>query len=295
MARGTRHASLVAATLALAGPLAACQRSAGLAPIGQIQIRATELAPALADAGIDGAVTLASARGALEASGFRLDQRALRSYRATIEVVAVSVIPGAAGTPPSAEVVLEVWLERTWAEGPVARRSGRGKAALSGGPRSAAWRGALGAALTEAAAALALDLKALGRPRGALLADLGSGDPRARERAVRALASRGDLGSARAVERLIRDPDRAVARAAVETLAAFKDPSSTRALIEAAQAGDAATTLSLLPVLLEIGGPDVEGYLLTLEAGHGDAAVRSAAGQALASFRARRPGAGPTR
>jgi len=53
-------------------------------------------------------------------------------------------------------------------------------------------------------------------------------------------------------------------------------------LIEAAQAGGPATTMRLIPVLVEIGGPDVEGYLLTLQSGHGDRTVRQAAGDALA-------------
>lgn len=296
MGRGARRASLAVALLALAGPLSACQRKATLAPVSVIQLRATDLAPALTEAGIDAATTIQSAKAALTAGGLAFDEHVRSGYRATVEVIAFSVVREGAGSPPSAEVVLELQLEQSWAAGPVARRIGRGRAPLGGRDRVAAWRAALRSAATEAAAALALDLRARQKATSALVTDLGGGDPRARERAVRALASRGAIDAVRAVEKLVRDPDPEVARAAVETLAAFKDPASARALIEAAQAGDAGTTLRLLPVLEEIGGPDVEGYLLTLESGHGDRNVRRAAAEALARTRGERPAArGTTR
>ena len=100
---------------------------------------------------------------------------------------------------------------------------------------------------------------------------------------------RGARTALKAIEQRVRDPDRDVARAAVEALSSYRDPGSAAVLIEAAQAGDAAATLRLLPVLVEMGGPDVEGYLLTLEAGHADPAVRRAAAEALSRFRAARP------
>jgi aminopeptidase N len=292
MGEGAHRASLAVALLALAGPLSACQRKDALPPVSVIQLRVTDLTPALAEAGIDGDVTVQSTKAALKAGGLKLDEHARRSYRATIEVIAFSVTPGGAGSPPAAEVVVDLQLEQSWAAGPEARRIGRGSAPLTGRDRVAAWREALQSAATTAAAALSLDLRARQKPTSALVGDLAGGDPRARERAVRALASRGAIDAARALEKLVRDPDPEVARAAVETLTAFKDPASARVLIEAAQAGDTATTLRLLPVLAEIGGPDVEGYLLTLESGHADRNVRRAAGEALARARGERP---PTR
>jgi HEAT repeat protein len=292
MLRGAPRASLAVGLLALAGSLApACGRSPELAPVTVIELRTTDLAPALAEAGIDGAATAEIARSALASAGLRIDERARRGYRATVEVIAVSVAPARRDLPATAEIMLELKLEQTWAAGPAPRRTGRGRAPLDGPGRVDAWRSALRQAAVEAASAAALDLRALQRTPERLVADLSSADPRARERAARALASKGVRGSVGAIALLVRDPDPAVARAAVDAVAAFRDPASAVALIDAAQAGDVATTLRLIPVLGELGGADVEGYLLTLEAGHGDPAVRRAAGDALARLRGgRRPG-----
>lgn len=293
MGRGARRASLAAAVLAAAGSLAACRRAGDLAPVSVLQVLSADLAPALSEAGLDAAATAGIARDALASAGFRLDERARRGYRATLEIVAVSVAGPRAGEAAGAEVVVELRVEQNWAVGPSPRRSGRGRAPLSGA-RPAAWREALRQATLEAASAVVLDLRALQRPVDRLVADLGSGDPRARERSVRALASRGARGATPAIAALVRDPDPLVARAAVDALASFKDPASARALIDAAQIGDVGTTLRLIPVLVDVGGPDVEGYLLTLEAGHADPVVRRAAADGLARFPGRRSGRGLT-
>lgn len=278
MRRGARRAAPAVALMVLIGVTAGCGRRTALAPVGAIVVRAAELAPALAEAGIDGPLLVETAKGALTGAGFAVDEGARRSYRATVTVIAFGTTSGRDGAPVAAEVVVELELARSWAQGPAQREAGRARVPLSG---QGAWRVALRRATREAAEALALDLQASQRPTDALVRELAGADPRARERAIRVLTARGARGAARAVTQCVRDPDPAVARAAIDALTAFREPGSVLALIEAAQAGDAWMTLRLIPVLAEIGGEDVEGYLLTLRAGHADRAVRQAAAQAL--------------
>lgn len=292
--RGARRATLAVALLTAVGALWGCASKPEIAPVTVVLVRATDLAASLAEAGIDASATAEAARGALASSGLRIDEGARRGYRATIEIVAVSVGKARSTGGASAEVVLEMSLEQTWAAGPSPRRTGKGSAPLAGSP-VVAWRSALRQASTEAAAALVLDLRALQKGKEQLEADLVATDPRVRERAVRALSSKGARGAIARMAPLVRDPDPVVARAAVDAIAAFRDPAAVVALINAAQAGDAGLTLRLLPVLVEIGGPDVEGYLLTLEAGHPDPGVRRAASEGLARLGARRPNGAGTR
>lgn len=275
----------VGALLAVLGSIAACGRSASLPPVSAVSGRPGEFSASLAEVGLDEAATVEAGRGALAAAGFTLDEGARRGYHAIVEVVAFGVTAGRGGGEREAEVVLELRLEPSASTAGAARRSGRATVALLGKPGRSAWRDALRAAAKDAAEALALDLRAARRSTDALVSDLAAGDPRSRERAVRALAARGARQTAVAVAGRVRDPDVEVARAAVDALASFKDPATVRMLIDAAQAGDAATTLRLLPVLVEIGGADVEGYLLTLESGHADRDVRRSAAEGLTRLR----------
>lgn len=294
MARRAQRAALYVGLAALAASLA-CGRGPRLPPVRSVEVRSTELAAGLAAAGIGASATVVAAKGALRGAGLPLDERASDGYRATVEVVAFGVVPPRGGAPAVAEVVLELSLAPPGAAGSELKRTGVGRAVLTPTSAQEAWLGALRSAATDAAVPLALDLRAAGKDADALVADLADGDPRARERAVRQLAARGVRSAVRKIEPLVRDPEPAVVRAAVDALAAFRDPASAVVLIEAAQAGDVATTLRLLPILVELGGPDVEGYLLTLESGHGDRAVREAAGEGLGRLRAARPGGGPGR
>jgi hypothetical protein len=285
MSGGAQRATLAVAVLALTGLLPGCGRKSTLAPVGAIVVHSSELAPSLAEVGIDGRVLTEATRSALSGAGFPLDEGARRHYRATLTVVAFGMSTAREPLRPAAEVVVDLELEQSWAVGPRPRETGRAQAALSVGGPKGAWREALAGAVRDAAQALALDLRAAQKSTEALVRDLSDGDPRARGRALRALAARGASGTARAVAERVRDPDPIVARAAVDALATFKDPASALPLIEAAQAGDTGTTLRLIPVLAEIGGADVEGYLLTLRSGHADPAVRQAAAKALSRAR----------
>jgi hypothetical protein len=264
---------------------AACNRAPPLVPVGSVTVRTAELAPALAEAGLDGRASVAAARSGLTEGGLTLDEGVRRSYRASVEVVAFSVLPARGSEPPQAEVVITLELEPAWASGPVERRSGRAITLLAGAEREGAWRKAMVAAVADAGRAIALDLRAQQKSTAALMGEVAHADPRVRERALRTLTARGARVAGRAAAGRIHDPDPDVARAAVDALVAFRDPTTVLSLIEAAQAGSVATTIRLIPVLREIGGANVEGYLLTLEAGHGDRAVRQAAAEALAKVR----------
>lgn len=283
MGRGAHRAAVAVTLLALAGLVPACERRSSPEPVGAVVVRSADLSPALAEAGIDEALLVEAARGALAGAGFELDEGARRSYRATLSVIAFGLTSAPEGAV--AEVVVELELVKSWAAGPAQREVGRARVALPGASPHGAWREALRGATKDAAQRVALALQTSLKSTEALLRDLSGGDPRARERALRALAGRGARSAARAVAERVRDPDPAVARAAIDTLTTFRDPVSTLALIDAAQAGDAGTTLRLIPVLAEIGGDDVEGYLLTLRSGHADRAVRQAADSALSGAR----------
>ncbi|HSM92007.1 MAG TPA: HEAT repeat domain-containing protein [Anaeromyxobacteraceae bacterium] len=291
MARGAHRATLAVALLALAGA-AGCGRRPSAAPVGPLVVKAADLAPALSEAGIDGRALSETARGALAGAGFSLDDGARRNYRASFAIIAFGTTSGRDG-PMAAEAIVELELAPSWAAGPVYREPGRARVPFSAGGAQGAWREALRQAAKASADALALDLQASLKPSDGLVRDLGGADPRARERAIRTLVARGERGAAVAVARCVRDPDPEVARAAVEALTTFRDPASALSLIEAAQAGDTREVLRLIPVLVEIGGEDVEGYLLTLRSGHADRAVRAAAAKGLASLQgsSRRPGA----
>jgi HEAT repeat protein len=75
-------------------------------------------------------------------------------------------------------------------------------------------------------------------------------------------------------------------------LAQVKDPAAVPALIELSRGTDAAITLRLIPLVGDIGGPDAEGWLLTVEQAYPDPRVQAAATEALADLRRRTGAAG---
>ena len=85
--------------------------------------------------------------------------------------------------------------------------------------------------------------------------------------------------------RRLNDADRQVVDHAIGALSQLKDPRAVPALIELSRGTDAAIALRLIPVVGDIGGPDAQGWLLTLEQAHPDPRVRSAATEALETMR----------
>jgi hypothetical protein len=251
--------------------------------VGSVLVSAAELAPALEEAGLDARLLQVEAKDGLALGGLKVEEGARRSYRVNLSVVAFGVLPPRGG-PPMAEVVVDLRIEPTWAAGPAALATGRAALPFLGDGRET-WRRATRAAIAEAARAVGRDLTAQRKGTQELVRDLSDADPGVRVRAIRALATRGAREATSDVASRIHDPDPGVVKAAIDALVAFKDPDTIVALIDAAQSGSAMTTLRLIPVLVEIGGPDVEGYLLTLQSGHEDRAVRQAAAEALAGTR----------
>jgi hypothetical protein len=277
-------AALLAAALAMAG--SGCGRpwspDARLPPLSELVVGSSDLRPTLEEAGLDRARILEVARASARRAGFELDAGSRRGLRARVEVVGLGFLPPA-GQAPRGEVIVEVILEPAWVQdGAALRRSGRAAIALEGPGRGESWRRALDAASGDALGALRLDLLARGEATAQLGAELGSGDARTRERAVRALAARGARGWARAIAPLAHDADAEVSTAAVDALVALRDPGTTLALIAAAQGSDSATIIRMIPILAEMGGPDVEGWLLVLAEAHEDPAVRRVASAARA-------------
>jgi len=191
-----------------------------------------------------------------------------------------------ASQPLRADVGVELSLSR----GAGSRIVGEGRAQqhfLAGGPaeREAAFRKAIELALAEAAEQLALHLETATRSDEELVAELSSSDGLRREFALRVLADRKSPVAVPHLLQRLDDPDRAVQLRAVGGLVAVGDPRAVPALIDATLGRDPSFVIQLVYAIGEIGGPDAEAYLFTASTGHGEASVRRAAEEALASLR----------
>ena len=108
-----------------------------------------------------------------------------------------------------------------------------------------------------------------------------------RDHAVRVLADRRSSAAVPALLDRLKDEDRRVVHRAVGALAQIGDERAVPALIELSRSGDPPLTARIARIIGDIGGAEAEGYLLTLEAGHPDPRVRTAAREALAELDAR--------
>jgi hypothetical protein len=272
---------------------AACSRSPPPVHVVSAAATAGTLAGPLREAGIDVPALEEATRDALRRAGFVL-RDGPRPHRAELTVVALRLAPPAiAGAPPRVEVTVEIALApvEPGRDGPL-RVGGTGATALHGDPGEAS-RSALTEAARGAAAELALALAADGKPLEGLLADLGSGDARVREHAARALADRRDPAAVPGLIARLEDPEPRVVHRAVGALAQIGDERAVVPLIDLSRTGDVALTARLARLIGDIGGAEAEGYLLTLEAGHPDARVQTAAREALGDLHAR-PAPGST-
>lgn len=278
-----RTATLAAlAALALA---AGCRRGAPPVEVGSVRVAESALAGPLGEAGLDAAALEKATREALARAGFRTGAGA-GARQARVDVLSVRLAPGATG--PRVEVTVEIDLGagEDGKSGGSAREAGTGSAPLAGAPPAEAWGAALRAAAGRAAEALALGFAEEAKPLDAVVADLGSPDARARERAVRVLGERKSLEAVPALLGRLRDPDPEVVHRTVGALAQIRDPRAVGPLIDVSRRGDPAFTARLARLIGDIGGSEARGYLLTLEAGHGDPGVRRAAREALEEMRA---------
>lgn len=269
----------IAVTLALGG---GCGRSA--VQVESVRVAQGGLAGPLREAGLDGPSLEAAARDALARSGFQVGAGGPRAYRARVDVLGVRVVPSAGEA--RAEVAIAIELSPRQRGDPIVTESAVAEAPLAGSPERA-WRSAVDAAATAAAQNLALAFAERRKGDPQLIEDLSSKDRRVREHAVRTLGERGSKAAVSALVARLQDEDPDVIQGAVGALAQIGDPRAVKPLIDLARRGEAPQTARLARIIGDIGGPEAEGYLLTLESAHPDARVRSAAREALAEMAAR--------
>jgi hypothetical protein len=281
--RGIRQGALLLATLLLACGASGCRRTPPTLHVESIRVADTML-EAAAESGVDGAAVESAARAALLEAGFRLEP-GQPACRARVELVGLRLLTGEGGRGLRMEVRVELELASVDEKEPVRREAGRGSEPVGQGGPPAAARRALVAALSEAARGLHVGLSADAKPFEALLADLDSSDVRVRDHAVQALGERRDARALPGLSRRLNDGDRLVVDHAIGALTQLKDRRAVPALIELTRGTDAAIALRLIPVVADLGGPDAEGWLLTIEQAHPDPRVRSAATDSLGELR----------
>lgn len=285
---GLRGAAVRGLALALGLAAAACAR--GPEPVHVVALRVADggVTGPLREAGIDERTLDDAARAGLRGAGFASGEGG-RPYRAEVSVASVRLAPpNASGGAPRVELTVELSLmPASPGSGGAARETGTAAAPLTGGDPSSAWRSALVQASRRAADALALAFAEEAKPLEKVLADLGSSDPRLREHAVRVLAERRSADAVPALIGRLKDEDPRVVHRAVGALAQIGDPRAVAPLIDLSRSGDASLAARVARLVGDIGGPEAEGYLLTVEAGHPDPRVRTAARDALAEMHAR--------
>lgn len=268
----------LAILILLAGSGLACGR--GAVHVVSVGASAGVHAEALRSVGLDRAALSAAASAGMTEAGFRMGDGP-RSYRARLEVVALRRRPVEDGAA-MAEIVVELELSPAVARGSSVLETGAGAARIQPGGPADAWGRALQIAVREAAAGVALALSEEAKPAEKLIRDLGSGDVRVREQAIRVL---GDRRSREAVPALIGrlgDPDPLLAERAAGALAQIRDPRAVGPLIDYSRRdSDGARTARFARIIGDVGGSEARGYLQTLESGHLDPRVRTAAREAL--------------
>jgi hypothetical protein len=258
--------------------------------VSAIRVADGAVSGALREAGIDEAVLDAAARDGLREAGFRLGSSGERAYRARLEVVGVRLVPPVAVEGGArAEVTVEVELAPADRGAGGARRETASASAPLAAAASAreAWLAALGQAVRRAADGLALAFAEEGKPVDDLVADLSATDARVRELAIRVLGDRRARPAVPALLGRLGEEDARLQMRIVAALVQIGDERAVPALIELSRAGDAAHMARLVRFVGDVGGPEAEGYLLTLDSGHPDGRIRKAAREALGEMRAR--------
>ncbi len=211
-------------------------------------------------------------------------------WRARLDVLYVRALPPSLeGGPGVADVAVRIGLWRS--SGDKLRAEGRGQSELPAGDaasRQNRFRLAFDAALAEATGQLAAELDAATKPDAELIQDLESSEPIIRDFAMRVLADRKSTDAIPGLIARLREDDRELQLRAVGALVAIGDPAAALALIDTSTQRDPAFVIQVVYALGEIGGDDAEAYLFTASTGHPDAAVRSAATQALRALQTQR-------
>jgi hypothetical protein len=269
--------------------LAACAPRPEPVHVSSVEIASGSLTPELREAGLDEPALDDAARKGLAAAGFRLG-KGTRLHRAMLSVPSVRVLPPAQGSAsPRLEVTAEVVLSPVDPGDQVPRR----ETATAAEPLDPArpprdgWLAALRKATQRAAEGLALAFAAEAKPTQALLADLASKDPRVREHAIRVAGERKTRAAVPPLIARLKVEEPRLAHRVIAALALIGDERAVPALIEMAEGMDSALTSRIVRFIGDIGGAEAEGYLLTLESGHPDPRIRTAARKALDEMSAR--------
>jgi hypothetical protein len=223
--------------------------------------------------------------------------RGVRRCRSTVALVDVQ-FPSRAGATGDVEVLVALSVAPGEDEEAIREVARYAEAVRPGETSTDALRRAIGKAASRAAAALALALAEADKPTADLVRDLESSDPRTRDLAVRVLGDRRNPAAVPALLQRLADPDPEVVERAVGALAQIRDPRAVGPLIGLTQRREGSFVAELVLIIGDIGGPEAEAYLDTLQAGHPDPNVRKAAREALGALRGRsaaRPSAAPNR
>jgi hypothetical protein len=191
--------------------------------------------------------------------------------------------PGHEG--PEVEVVADLTLRRRseagserselWASG-VARPSGD----TFEDKQEAAQR-ALDQVLEDLVHGARAQLDALDRSDGALLKDLGSADGRVRDAALDVLAARKNPRAVPLLIERLQSEDALLVRRAMGALVEMRATQAVPALIDLARGKDPGFQRELVFALGAIGGDEARAYLYTVAQGHDSPGVREAAERAL--------------
>jgi hypothetical protein len=299
------------ASWALAGTLlcCCCQRvPPGATIVDSLQASEGNLA-GNPDLGVSPETARRELRAALESTGHFVvrelePESSSKAARVRLQVESarrlfpVAVQPGGPGDRELAEVavLLELLLpvkggefERLVAEG-FARKPAGGE--VSQGPdaqsRAAAFEGALGGAMREAATSLVWQMEARKKQDADLLVDLANPDARVRDYAIRALADRRNPAAVPYLIARLDDDSILMVRRAMGALVAIGDRRAVRPLIDLTRRRPPQLVAEIIYALGSLGGPEVEAFLYTLESGAPDEEVRRAATEAFEELRKKR-------
>jgi hypothetical protein len=274
-----------AVVLAMGG----CTRGPGPIQVSEVAVASGSLGAELREAGLDDAALDGAARAALSAAGFR-SGKGPAAYRAMLYVPSVRILPPAQpGAGPRVEVVAEVVLSPAEPGDRVPRREVASAAEPldPARPPREGWLAALRNATQRAAEGLALAFAAEAKSTNALVADLTARDARVREHAIRVAGERKTRAAVPVLIARLKVEEPRLAHRIVAALALIGDERAVAPLIEMASGMDSTLTARIVRFIGDIGGEEAEGYLLTLESGHPDPRIRTAARKALDEMSAR--------
>ena len=216
------------------------------------------------------------------------------SARVRLDLESARRLAGGEGAVADVQLVLELTAtspegdpERTVSEG-AGRAAGATDAGTEAAVRLGAFEDALRGALDDAARGLAWQLESRRKTDAELSRDLGDGDPRVRDYAIRALADRRSPAVVPQLIARLEDDNPAVALRAVGALVAIGDRRAVEPLIDMTRKRPPQLVAQVLYALASLGGPTAEAFLYTLESGAPDDEVRHAATDALAELRRKR-------